>query len=333
MHYRKENDDIADTGAPPDPTLSDQDHPRAYLPDAKLVDAVNVALMLERPLLLTGSPGTGKTQVAYSLAWQLASRRALDVTSARVEKFETKSTTVARDLFYTFDLLGRFHANHTGGSTDNLEYITYNALGRALLDCQPWDQIARYVRAADRKEYLGPRRSVVLIDEIDKAPRDFPNDILNEIDQMYFRVPELKAKIGGDDKALKPIVVLTSNSEKALPDPFLRRCVYYNITPPDSDRLTDILLARLKRHGVTEKKLVGDVVTFAMDLETRKVPHRKISAPELLQWLVYMLRRRADPTKALRDRQNLPLAVAGLSTITKDPTDQQLIRTELDPSG
>jgi MoxR-like ATPase len=308
--------------------LSEQDHPSAYQPDPGLVQAVNVALMLQRPLLVTGGPGTGKTQVAYSLAWQLASRKALEVNSAKVEKFETKSTSVSRDLFYSFDVVGRFHANHTNGSTDNLDYITWNALGRALLESMPHKDVAPFLRGESAHD--GPRRCVVLIDEIDKAPRDFPNDLLNEIDQLYFRIPELKnAKIGGVEKSPKPIVIVTSNSEKSLPDPFLRRCIYYNITPPNAERLRGILLARLGRHGVTDQRLLAEVVEFAMKLENEKIAHRRISAPELLQWLVYMLRRKGDASRSLAQEPNLALALDGLSAITKDPNDQEVVKAEL----
>lgn len=207
MDYRADISDIA-ASADSDESLG-KDHPSAYRPDLRLVDAVNVALVLNRPLLVTGEPGTGKTQLAYSIAWQLAARKQLNVTSPRVEKFETKSTSVARDLFYSFDVLARFHAAHTGGSSRNVDYLTYNALGRALLDALPEGEVRPQLPPGH--EYQGPRRSVVLIDEIDKAPRDFPNDLLNELDQMYFRIPELgNVAIGGTGpaaEAYRPVVV------------------------------------------------------------------------------------------------------------------------------
>ena len=305
--------------------ISIDDHPAAYRPDPGLVDAVNVALILKRPLLLTGDPGTGKTQLAHSLAWQLARQGALDVHSPRVEKFETKSTSASRDLFYTFDILGRFHAAQVGGpSAGNVDYLTYNALGRALLDTLSREKVAPFLPPNDPHD--GPKRSVVLIDEIDKAPRDFPNDLLNEIDQMYFRVPELgNVRVDGDG-ALVPVVVITSNSEKALPDPFLRRCIFYNI-PFRTERLEEILLARLGHLRVARGRLVDDARQFFVHLYENNLARRKISVAELLQWLTFMLSSGARPDQSLTEASKSVLQ--GISALAKDPEDQEGIAAEL----
>lgn len=345
MYYTGDEEEIAKMSAANEDVMLGADHPRAYLPDPGLIDAVNVALVLRRPLLLTGDPGTGKTQLAYSVAWQLKSQQKLEVKSARVEKFETKSTSVARDLFYTFDVLGRFHAAQTEGSRNNVDYITYNALGNALLNSLPKERIAHLVPPG--YPYRGCCRSVVLIDEIDKAPRDFPNDLLNELDQLYFRIPELGGAQVASVGSAKPIVIITSNSEKSLPDPFLRRCIYYNIPFPSPERLKKILLARLPIlttvHGSgsppmgSAKKtgtLLDGALEFYDDLQKANVTRRKISAAELLQWLTFMVEAGASPKSPLIEAATL--ARRGLPALAKDIEEQKSVRRELDnglPAG
>jgi MoxR-like ATPase len=332
MYYRSNADDIS---AARRKELAqgqlERDDPAEYKADPGLVDAVNVALVLNKPLLLTGDPGTGKSQLAFSVAWQLAARGVLNVASPHVERFEAKSTSVARDLFYTFDTLSRFHAVQTHGSEDNKDYITYNALGRALLNALPRRDIDDVVGADFN--YNGPLRSVVLIDEIDKAPRDFPNDLLNEIDQMFFRVTELRnRRIGGIDKMpvdYRPLVFITSNSEKNLPDPFLRRCIYYNIPFPEPAALRTILLARLVdlRPAGPDGALMEDALAFFVKLRGAEAGSHKISPAELIQWLAYMLNCGVDARRPLSEAQGC--AAAGLPALVKD-ADGQRIRDELE---
>ena len=333
-HYTEDVSDILDAMPnAPEPTPDD---PSGYLPDPGLVDAVNVALTLNRPLLLTGDPGTGKSQLARSLAWQLGSRRQLNVEAKEPEKFETKSTSAARDLFYAFDAIRCFQASRqvsaqpAQGNT-NAAFITYNALGRALLRALPDNLVPPQVESADVLSGP-PSRTVVLIDEVDKAPRDFPNDILNEIDEMYFRIPELEnVKVGGrnvlrDD--MRPIVVITSNSEKNLPDPFLRRCIYYHIPFPAPERLGEILLSRVGQFSRTRGRLIDDAVSFFTQLRERGAAKRKISPAELIDWLTFILAGRGRMDRGLRDAKDL--AVAGIGALAKDPRDREPIRKELD---
>ena len=147
-------------------------------------------------------------------------------------KFETKSNSSSRDLFYYYDTVGRFHAAQTREDTASpLDYITYNALGAAILRANEIDHVKDWL--PPDFFHPGKSRSVVLIDEVDKAPRDFPNDILNEIEHLYFRVPELGNIQIRAPKDMQPLVVITSNSEKHLPDAFLRRCIFYHIAFPE----------------------------------------------------------------------------------------------------
>lgn len=266
-----------------------------YLPSKELAAAAEVALELGQPLLLTGEPGTGKSTFARYLAGHLAPkylRLAGVETPARLPlyTFETKSTSVATDLFYHFDSLRRFHAVHDSRmSPDNLDYLTFGALGRAILESLPWNDVADLV--ADAGEHHGPRRAVVLIDEVDKAPRDFPNDLLNEIDGMFFRIPELsrggarQVRSLSAPRHLRPVVVLTSNSEKNLPAPFLRRCVFHHITFPDKvndpGRLADIVYRNLAMYP---SRLADSAVRFFYDVRALAL-EKKPTTAELVEWI------------------------------------------------
>jgi MoxR-like ATPase len=300
----------------PPPLLANATDPAGYLPDQALVDAVNVALLLRQPLLLTGEPGTGKSQLAASVAYQLGLDPPLS--------FETKSTTIARDLFYSFDNIGRFRAAQTAGaSSDPKLFLTFNALGLAIVLANSPEMVDS-VLPPDFKHH-GRRQSVVLIDEIDKAPRDFPNDILNEIERLYFRIPELSNAQVSSEPDYRPVVIMTSNSEKALPDAFLRRCIFYSIPFPDDERLERIILARLPERLVHGSPLLRDAISFfghlrQDDLGLRKRP----GTAELLNWLAAMLDFECEPGNAL-------LAQAGpasrtLAALGKMDEDQARIR-------
>ena len=321
-----------------------------YKPGKGLQDAVNAALLLRRPLLLTGEPGTGKTELAAHLAWNLGWHSPF--------KFETKSTSLARDLFYTYDALGHFRAVQIESKQQEqgrqqpqeqtktvraLDYLTLGPLGLAILLSLPkdeleqrglWDLLNKGLRE-HKLEYHGPRCSVVLIDEIDKAPRDFPNDILNELENLYFRLPELKEK--QDEKPIKadpemrPVVVITSNSEKHLPDAFLRRCVYFNIPFPrlaknlpkeENERsIEDIIdaYARVAPDKLpTDNKFLAQALELFSVLRDEHINMRKRPATaELLAWL-HLLHKRFPPARqaaGLRDipeqelRETLPVLV------------------------
>lgn len=293
--------------------------PAGYMADPGLADAVNVALHLGQPLLLTGQPGTGKTQLANSLAWELGFEPLL--------KFEAKSTSVARDLFYTYDTLGRFHASHTGqGTTDSLDYIRFNALGLAIMRANDPADVAHLL--PDGTQHTGKRRSVVLIDEIDKAPRDFPNDLLNEVEGMYFRIPELGNATVTSVPGLRPILVLTSNSEKNLSEAFLRRCVFYDIPFPDRERLTHIVHSRLGETIINNRALLDD----ALDLfERLRDPasglYKKPSTGELLAWLQILVTRCEGNPDYIRSDAMIEATLAALVKTADDrPRARELLQ-------
>lgn len=278
--------------------------PHGYLPDQGLIDAVNVALTLRQPLLLTGEPGTGKTQLAYSVADQLGLEKPL--------VFETKSTSVARDLFYTFDNIRRFQAAQSAGTNiDPRAFIEYNALGTAIM-------LARQ-----------GKQSLVLIDEIDKAPRDFPNDILSEIEQLYFRIPELGNERVEADPNLRPIVIITSNSEKSLPDAFLRRCIFYYIPFPDEERLEQIVLSRVPGFTAGPNTALADVIAFFQILrDGSSALDKKPGTAELLNWVVALAQFGIDPGKPLRAQAES--VARTLSTLRKQVDDQDRVRDLFD---
>ena len=304
--------------------------PERYVPDPGLRDAVNVALILGQPLLLTGEPGTGKTQLAASLAWELGLEPVL--------RFITKSTSVSTDLFYTYNSLARFHDAQTHVTARGADYLTFNALGRAILLANPPegpDWLAQQAR--ELAAGAGPRRSVVLIDEIDKAPRDFPNDLLDEIERMEFRIPELSGTRVAIGKGERPVVVITSNSEKNLPDPFLRRCVYYHIPFPDRERLRFIVIKQLAAsfggEGAADgdRGLLDEAVRILEALRSRG--SNQLAKPpgtaELLNWLLAV--RRIEPTSPNPLKDSGRILEQTLGSLVKNENDAAAARHLLEP--
>jgi MoxR-like ATPase len=241
-----------------------EDHPAGYIADDNLVCAVNTALLLGKPLLLTGNPGTGKSQLAERIAWEF--------NLSPVLRFDSQSLSEKQDLYYSYDLVGRLAAvedakaaaalgqKFDANATRIPRFLRFGPLGKAVVRAAP-EQVERLVEQGLSAQGLWrdpgpvdaqrPRASVVLIDEIDKTSRDFPNDLLNVIERKEFEIRELADTVlrVPDEEALQPIVVITSNSERELPPPFLRRCIYYHIEDPKLPALARILRSRVPESG------------------------------------------------------------------------------------
>ena len=218
-------------------TLPEYESPRLYYASSDLADAVNAAIFLEQPLLITGAPGAGKTQLAHSIAWEFG---------LPLHIFNTKMNSNGPDLFYRYDALLHFHDSHnTQVTPDPRKYVTYAALGEAILQSRPRSEVEEFLWTGAMDGYREATRSVVLVDEIDKAPRDFPNDILYETERLTFEVKETNWKPFEVNSALRPIIIVTSNQERNLPEAFLRRCVFYYIPAPGEDVLRSIVRRRL----------------------------------------------------------------------------------------
>jgi MoxR-like ATPase len=237
-----------------------------YLTSTGLEAAVNCALALERPLLVRGEPGTGKTMLAESIAAGLG---------MRLIHWPVKSTTRAQDGLYVYDTVARLYDSRFGDGDvkDIRRYIRLGPLGEA---------------------FASPSRLVLLIDEIDKADLEFPNDLLHELDRMHFTITETRDEVRARER---PVVVITSNAEKELPDAFLRRCVFHFIEFPERE-----LMARIVRvhHPGLETRLLERTLQAFYELRAEHGLRKKPSTSELIDWIA-ALKRANVSTRELDD--------------------------------
>lgn len=250
-----------------------------YLPSDELVEAVNLAITLQRPLLLQGEPGSGKTKLAQAVAFEL---------ELPYLSWNIKSTSRAQDGLYTYNNLGRLRdaqllalnrvtdPEEIQRMDDPKNYIDWGPLGQA---------------------FMNEQRTVLLIDEIDKADIDFPNDLLLELDEKRFPIPETKEEIIAQHP---PIIFITSNAERDLPDAFLRRCLFHYIEFPQRERLIEIVLAHF---DISEDNPLVDLVEAAVDKfsELREILQeekgqgaKKVSTSELIDWFDILRRESQD---------------------------------------
>lgn len=236
---------------------------QGYIVSEGLQHAVNVALALERPLLLRGEPGTGKTLLAEHVSQALG----MDL-----YRWHVKSTTKAQDGLYVYDTVQRLHDSRFGDGDvkDVRRYVKLGPLGRAL---------------------VSPARVTLLIDEVDKADVEFPNDLLHELDAMRFTVSET----GDEHSAVhRPFVVITSNNEKELPDAFLRRCIFHYIEFP-----TPELMKRIVRvhHPDLEEKVLDRALEVFFELRSTPRLRKRPSTSELIDWIAALHRAGVDLTR------------------------------------
>jgi MoxR-like ATPase len=252
-----------------------------YMPSRELLAAINTALFLQRPLLLSGDPGTGKTECANFVARRLSFLYPFLFNSARVLRFDTKSGSQSSDLFYSYDAV-----SHFGDKTNKTKesFITFNSLGIALLGTHPasfeMNRFSNYESEVYNKKT--PFGSVVLIDEIDKAPRDFPNDLLAELEHPPFKfsIKELPGFTVEQDTHYPVFIIITSNNEKGLPDAFLRRCVFHHISFPDPKELIEIVKSNLK----TNNAHLESVIERFTELRQKNLS-KKPATSELIDWI------------------------------------------------
>ena len=234
-----------------------------YIVSDDLRNSVNIAIALGKPLLIKGEPGTGKTVLAQSIA---------DALDKELIIWNIKSTTKAQEGLYVYDTVQRLYDSQFGEQdvANIKQYIKLGKLGEA---------------------FQSEKQVVLLIDEIDKADLEFPNDLLWELDQMTFYIPETKETISAKTR---PIVIITSNAEKELPDAFLRRCIFHYIDFPEPDAMEKIIRVH---HPHVEKKLLEQAMeTFYM---LRNIPNiqKKPSTSELIDWLQALVVGGISPSK------------------------------------
>lgn len=259
-----------------------------YVASEELLASVNVAITLQKPLLIKGEPGTGKTMLAEAIAKSLGKKLFI---------WNIKSTTKAQDGLYIYDTIQRLYDGQFGeaGVSDIARYIKLGKLGEAF----------------DSDEQV-----VLLIDEIDKADLEFPNDLLWELDQMEFYIHETKRTVKAKQR---PIVIITSNAEKELPDAFLRRCIFHYIAFPDEGLMEEIIKTHYPN---VEENLMRNAMQIFYDIRSLRDMRKKPSTSELIDWINAL---QIGGISADTLKENLPF----LGVIVKKDEDMETVKQEL----
>lgn len=262
-----------------------------YLPSPELVEAVNLAIFLERPLLLKGEPGCGKTRLAQAVAYEL---------QLPLETWYVKSTSRARDGLYTYDAVGRLRDAQLAAN----QMLSESELQRI-------QNPSEYVRLGPLGQaFVNTQRTVVLIDEIDKADIDFPNDLLLELDERRFTIEETGKPV---QAKAAPIVFITSNDEKDLPDAFLRRCLFHYVEFPNRQRLVEIIHALFPQNTFTAasaqvvERSVERFWRLRQDQQAeRAFTGKQVSTSELVDWMKVLLRQPEGQILSQLQAESLP---------------------------
>ncbi|NCQ70447.1 MAG: MoxR family ATPase [Microcystis aeruginosa W13-15] len=283
----------------------------------ELIEVVNLAIELGMPLLLEGEPGCGKSRLAHALVYEFNYRQ--ENNPIKYYEWTVQSTSKAEDSLYQYDYIGRLQAAQISGilsqkgTGESSSEQKNPAISKDWVDLQALGKAFKQSR--DEEE-----QSVVLIDEIDKADRDFPNDLLLAIESRRFFIKETRDLIQANEQAF-PLIIITSNQEKNLPNAFLRRCIYHYIELPNQERLRKILTERF-----TDAE--QDVIIKAVDRfqevrtsqdETKSEGEKKVSTSELIAWFKSLLKYKPEEIIAKLNEDKLPHA----SILLKSRTDLQ----------
>ncbi|MGD0633744.1 MAG: MoxR family ATPase [Beijerinckiaceae bacterium] len=263
---------------------------KSYIATEDLTVAVNAAIVLQRPLLIKGEPGTGKTVLAEEIAAAL---------EAPLITWHVKSTTKAQQGLYEYDAVSRLRDSQLGDArvSDISNYIKRGKLWEA---------------------FTAPKRPVLLIDEIDKADIEFPNDLLLELDRMEFHVYETGETIRAQ---ARPVIIITSNNEKELPDAFLRRCFFHYIRFPDAETMAAIVEVHFP--GI-KRRLVEEALRIFFDLREVQGLKKRPSTSELLDWLKLLLSEEIGP-ELLRETNSKKLIPPLAGALLKNEGDVHLL--------
>ena len=238
-----------------------------YVASEELLRAANIAMVLRKPLLIKGEPGTGKTKLAEAIA-QAAGKKLII--------WNIKSTTKAQDGLYVYDVVQRLYDSQFGGQgVDDIEkYVKLGKLGEA---------------------FTSEEQVILLIDEIDKADLEFPNDLLWELDRMEFHIPETGKTIRAKQR---PVVIITSNAEKELPDAFLRRCVFHYIDFPDKHLMEQIVRVH---YPDIDDALLTQVLEAFYKIRNMPLIKKKPSTSEIIDWIQALLHGGVKPDRIMKE--------------------------------